>query len=301
MFKKVIGAIALMVMFSQSAIASEFMVKEGVYGKTVEGWAYGMAVHELKGDTLIDIIPGNGATDRYHKNKKRSTIIYVSEGFNPLRPAEVILFFHGLNGFKNFERREAAAVRFMERSQDRNFVLVMPELPWSHHTSTPRKRQGLAWYGSEKENIITFYQEVISRVHVDFGIETFRVGKLTIVGHSAGGSAIMRAAKSGGLNALQPNEIIFSDAGYGRWTDISWYYHGKKNPRTKYILLVRSRDTPHQNTMRFLKTFRKQPDNIYLKVFPRKSWTHTRIGNESLTWHGENNTICGKNTCLPFH
>jgi len=267
------------------AHAVEFTVKGDVYAKTVEEWAYAVVLHELGGDTLIDIIPGNGVVDSKHKNKKRATIIYVSKNYNPTKPAELIMFFHGLNGFKNFERREAKAAKYMEDHQDRNFILVIPELPWSHHTSTPRERQGYAWRGTQHENIKIFYQEVVSRIHVDFGIHTFWVGKLTLVGHSAGGSALMRAARSGGLDALEPHTIIFSDAGYGTWTDVTWRYYGNNHQQTEFVLLVRSGDTPHKNTMRFLKPFgKRRPENITLKVFSRKHYTHTRIGNECLMW-----------------
>ena len=95
----------------------------------------------------------------------------------------------------------------------------------------------------------------------------------------------MSAARSGHLDIVQPNRIIFSDAGYGRWTDGAWYHHVRKHSECEFILLVRKWDTPHRNTMRFLKRFGKViPENIRVKIFSRRKFTHSSIGNQALLW-----------------
>ncbi len=113
----------------------------------------------------------------------------------------------------------------------------------------------------------------------------FSPANIVIIGHSAGGSAIRSAARSGHLDIIQPNRIIFSDAGYGRWTDGAWIHHVKDHSGCEFVLLVRKWDTPHRHTMRFLKRFgRSIPSNIHLRIFSRREFTHSSIGNQALLW-----------------
>ncbi len=278
--KKLLIALGMLIATTAHA---DIVVGPDVYPKTARDWTDAVKATHLRGDSIVDVIQGNGGYDSRHKHKRRSTIIYVSENFDPMKGAEVILFFHGLRGFHGFEKREANQAKLMEFTENRNFILVLPEMPWSINTSTPTKRQGYAWRGSKYEDIIKFYDDVLRKIESQYGWNyMFWVKKLTVVGHSAGGSAIARAARSGGLDKLNPHEIIFSDAGYGTWTDQAWNNHVKNRPDTRFVLLVRKWDRPHKHTMRFLKRFKKRPKNIILRVFDRRKWTHGRIGNRCM-------------------
>ena len=101
----------------------------------------------------------------------------------------------------------------------------------------------------------------------------------------------MSISKSGGLDWLynrkqRPHvKIVFSDAGYGHWTDVAWKYFKSRIDKhyTEFILLTRKWDRPHRNTKRWLKRFRNVPSNIIHKVFNRKT-THAGIGDQALEW-----------------
>jgi pimeloyl-ACP methyl ester carboxylesterase len=153
------------------------------------------------------------------------------------------------------------------------------------------------WRGSDRENIVSFYQSVRRVIGVHFlfhslprtmcvlnNICDIRVEKIIMVGHSAGGSAIRMAAYSGGLNFIRPNRLVYSDAGYGRWTDQTWKYYVKDHTSTQWVILVRKWDRPYRNTVRFFKRFRKIPENIVYRVFSRKTHGHGTIGDECLLW-----------------
>ncbi|MEC9062725.1 MAG: hypothetical protein VYC55_14055 [Pseudomonadota bacterium] len=94
------------------------------------------------------------------------------------------------------------------------------------------------------------------------------------------------AARFGGLKHIKPVRVIFSDAGYGRWTDEAWKHYLSKHPACSFVLLTRVWDKPWHNTRRFLRgNFRKViPANIELYEFPRLSYTHSTIGNQAITW-----------------
>jgi pimeloyl-ACP methyl ester carboxylesterase len=171
-------------------------------------------------------------------------------------------------------------------------------MPWSTNTSTKRKRQGYVWSGTKHENFSTFFMSAkqvvagllypdaaVREVCLGIGLCDPNFGEVVIVGHSAGGSAIRMAARTQGLNSARPTKIIFSDAGYGTWTDQAWHHYVSKNSDCRLILLVRKWDKPYQNTMRFLKRFRQRiPKNIELYVFDRRKYYHSDIGDQSLKW-----------------
>ena len=113
----------------------------------------------------------------------------------------------------------------------------------------------------------------------------------------------MSISKSGGLDWLYEKKnatgikIIFSDAGYGHWTDVTWKYFKLKgkNTNTEFILLTRKWDKPYRHTMRFLKRFNNVPSNIKHIVFDRNLITHAGIGDEAFTWvYPVNESGCGE-------
>ncbi len=273
----------LLVVFLLAAIpaaAGDNTYNDNVYSKTTRGWKQAIKEHSLGGTSWLGVMQGNGDVDSKHKNKARATLIYVPATFNRLQPFELVFFFHGLNGFKKLNGRVGNSIIAMEK-QDRNFVLVIPEMPWSANTSTTRSRQGYAWSGRRHENLNIFYDCVIETLQSKFYIDP-NVRQITMIGHSAGGSALKAAARSGALDQIRPDLIVFSDAGYGTWTDQTWD-HFTARSGTRFVLMVREGDTPHRNTVRFLRRFRYQvPGNIRLIVYPRNKWSHTRIGNNSM-------------------
>lgn len=254
----------------------------GYYKKTLELWKAALDTNKLKGSTWFGTLSGNGEKDRLHKNRRRTTIIYKPAWFDSTKKnTEMIFWFHGCGGFgeRTFAIRTLGHVPSMKAE---NFIFVIPEMPWSQNTSTHCKRQSRAWNGTTHEDIKAFYDGVLAVIERLWCVNS-DFAHITMIGHSAGGSALANAARSGGLSYIKPDRIVFSDASYGRWADQLWKYYGKQNPHLKLLLFVRKWDKPYRHTVRFLKGLRIRPPNIYLKVFSHKIYTHGRIGDESLS------------------
>jgi hypothetical protein len=265
---------------------SLIIAEPSAYARSVKNWTATVAKNGLDGTSWIGPILGNGVGDRKHRNRARDTVLYVPGTTNIQEDTMLVLYFHGLGGFskREFMKRVGPNLRALSTGGT-NFIFVFPELPWSINTTTPRSRQGHVWNGrSDKENIVVFYGGVLNTVRKLTKSREFKPSSVVTVGHSAGGSAIRMAALSGGLDVIQPSKIVFSDAGYGRWTDQAWRGYVKNHSECRLVLLVRKWDRPYRNTIRFLKRFRKVPDNIELHVFDRRKYTHTSIGDQSLLW-----------------
>ena len=125
------------------------VIDPGVYSKTLQEWDSMQQRYGLHGAAYIARVPGNGVTDPKHKHGSRSTLIYIPSTFSSGRQYELIYFFHGLNGYLRKDR-VGMSLQAME-AQNRNFILVVPELPWSHN-ATPFKRQREVFTGSSEEN-----------------------------------------------------------------------------------------------------------------------------------------------------
>lgn len=299
-------------LISNAATGKESLITNGnTYNRTKKTWekAYRESTqldNAPRGTTYISPIKGNGYPDRLHKNRARDTIIFVPEGINFNESIDVIFYFHGLGGFKkrDFGTRVLSHLKYFKEKK-KNYLVVIPEMPWSRNTSTPRSRQGRVF--NKKDQFATFTNSVIKVVValfepsvvkrsqcMEYNLCQFNFGNIILVGHSAGGSTLMSISKSGGLDWLYTRKrggalsvkVIFSDAGYGRWTDITWKNFRLKGPNThtKFILLTRKWDRPHKNTKRFLKRFKTIPNNIRHIVFDRKIVTHAGIGDQALKW-----------------
>lgn len=274
-------------------------ISKGAYKPSVDRWHRSMKRVGVQGTCWIGSQAGGGNVDRLHKNGARDTIIYAPPSVNFSKPITIIFWWHGLGGFseREFTKRILPNVAHLSL-QGHNFVLVISELAWSKNTKTPRGRQGRSWIGTSTENFSVYYSETIQTIakHIvpksvceQRGWCGFLPDNIVIIGHSAGGSAIKSAAKSGALESIQPDRIVFSDAGYGRWTDTAWKYHVRDSASCDFILLVRKWDKPYKNTLRFLKRFRKKiPKNIHLNVMPSRKFTHTNIGDQALLWAFKN-------------
>jgi hypothetical protein len=253
----------------------------GLYRKNLERWQSVLDEYQLPGGSWLGVIEGNGAVDFRHFNKQRDALIYVPHITDRGKEITMVLWFHGHSGFRLDSNRVVNSIKNLD-NLGKNYVLVIPEMPWSINTSTRRKRNHWAWNTkrSEHENLELFYENVSKILHNEFKV---RVSHTIVIGHSAGGSAIKMAAKMGNLDVIRPKKIVFSDAGYGAWTDGAWKWHVRSHKNCEFILLVRKGDRPYMNTLRFLRKFKKKvPKNIILKIFPRREWTHRRIGDSSM-------------------
>ena len=100
-------------------------------------------------------VKGNGELDVLHTPVKRSALIVAPYYFDHAKPWELIYWFHGLEGFAtmNFTDRYVPQINRMIE-QNRNFVLVIPELPWSMRGTGKKntmKEKGSALSGSRRQ------------------------------------------------------------------------------------------------------------------------------------------------------
>jgi hypothetical protein len=169
-------------------------------------------------------------------------------------------------------------------NQGRNFILIVPELPWSSNTDTPRGRQGKAWQDKDGTTLVRFFIHVRQIFHQGFGMPIFdRDPKVTIIAHSAGGGALKIVAREKVLEALKPNVIVMSESSYGNWAGEVWKHYVKNHPRgVKLVFLLLRGGEPYRRTIRLLKRIGDTPPNIRVKLYSRPEYSHLKIGDNSL-------------------
>lgn len=250
-------------------------------------------VHGVKGSFWMGPLQGNGVRDSKHEYGSRSTFIYIPPHFDADEPYEVIFFFHGLTGYfkntdGNYGHRVTMAIKEMDDA-GRNYILVFPELVWSHFTSTPKGRQRVVFDGSSEENFETFYREVIATIENHFGI-TVAPYRTVMIGHSAGGSALRAIAVSGMMDRLRPESVLWSDSAYGSWLD-EFHRNFRNQSNTKVTLfnvVDPSSTKPWQRTQAFLRSIGGTPSNY--EIVPLKyseGWSHRKIGDNILQMSSE--------------
>jgi hypothetical protein len=255
----------------------------GVYPKTVERWSRAIRDSDLSATSWIFVSPTNGGRDRLHKNGRRDTILVVPEHAHPAR-LNLVVWFHGLHGFseKTFRNRLIPMLKEIS-TEEQPVAMVIPEMPWSTNTKTPRGRQGKVW--REKGSLTAFIADTVEHLDV-WGL--MRHGsppwglKIVFAGFSAGGSALSSAAVEGSLCSTRPHSVVWIDASYDGWLDKAWKGCLQKSS-THVHVLVRKWDTPHHRADAFMKSIPKDtvPDLSYY-VFDRKNWTHSDIGSRGL-------------------
>ncbi len=270
-----------MCMPAQSAHAeADIYVGTNVHKPTVKRWLAAASSASFDSITWIWNLPEK---DRYHKNGRRDTLLTVPDTAVP-EHITVVVWFHGLGGYteKGFVKRILPQMETLVAGEN-SFALAIPEMPWSINTSTPRGRQGRVWQKPEelKKYVDDLKEHLETWAIIKHG-KPLGDMRLIFVGHSAGGSAIMSAAREGSLCKVQPDAVIWSDASYGSWLDKTMS-SCVKNLDTQLHILVRKWDKPHQSAERVMKAVRRRspppvPDIRY-QVLDRKKWTHSRIGN----------------------
>ena len=254
-----------------------------VYNPTVSKWE--KAARNASFDS-VSWIWSLGTPDRKHKNGSRDTILMVPDTAIPDN-ITLVVWFHGLGGFRKgtFEKRIIPQIENIVED-GHSVAVAIPEMPWSINTTTPRKRQGQVWKrpGELERYIASVKEHLETWSIITHGVPLGPV-RLIFVGHSAGGSAIMSAAKEGGICRLKPEAIVWSDASYGHWLDRTWKSCVKDLEDSELHVLVRKWDKPHKNAERVRKLWRRsrsapgQNIEVHYHVLSRKYWTHSRIGN----------------------
>ncbi len=258
--------------------------ESGVYIKTLEKWASALNKASSPGSTTY-IQKKVGGADKLHKTGHRDTITWIPHTTDLSQPFIMVIWFHGHYGFvrdRTFINRTLKQLDPMTTvEQNKNFVLVLPEMPWSVHTRTPTKRNSQLW--KKRGDFLEFVEQAEDtlREHLRKTNRYLEMGSIEyrVVGHSAGGSTIKRLGMTGDLCQLSPTMVVWSDSSYGSWLDLAWDGCLKKSPHILTKVFVAKGDSPWRNALRFMKRFNKAPKNLQVHVMKKPKWSHKLIGN----------------------
>ena len=269
--------------YSQTVVHTVHWEK-GVNKKVVKEWADSLdKVSTVSSTTYIK--KKVGGKDKLHRVGHRDVIVWIPKDTELTKDFIAVMWFHGHYGYvphRTFEDRTLK--QFVPLAGSKNFVVVIPEMPWSVHTPTPTKRNSLLWmkpgdfmkFVSQVENVLL--NHVKSKVSDVTGTKR-GLGKIDyrVVGHSAGGSTIKRLGITGDLCKLNPSMVVWSDSSYGLWLQNAWDgCLGESNILVK--VFVQKWLSPWKRTTAFLGQFQDMPANLKFYV-KNKGWSHKLIGN----------------------
>ena len=259
--------------------------EQGVNKKVLNEWTISLnKVSDANSTTYI--LKKSGGKDKLHRTGHRDVIVWIPSTTDLAKDFTTVIWFHGHWGYvpsRTFEDRTLK--QFVPLAPTKNFVLVIPEMPWSVHTPTPTKRNSQLWL--RPGDFMKFVKQVESTLlkHRNEGFkfaQTSRkkLGKIDyrIVGHSAGGSTIKRLGITGDLCRLNPSLVVWSDSSYGSWLKNAWDGCLKDHPSILVKVFVQKWLSPWKNTTKFLGEFQDPPSNLELYV-KEKGWSHKLIGD----------------------
>ena len=249
----------------------------------VQQWESAVKKQKLTGTTWIGTTNSNGMVDPKHPSGKRSTIIFAPSTTDFSLPVEIIYFFHGYGGFsdnKEFSQRIIPKSKALAEA-GRNFVIVVPEMPWTHVTYKKYKsKSGSPWVG--RDDFGKFHFEVAELLKASFSSK-LNVGYISVIGFSAGGKSLYNAAKRG-FNNIKPNKITFADASYASsWLDMVWAYVSK-NPEVEFNILTskKANQTNAQAEKFFNETKALTKDSV---SHQKLAYSHRGVGTASLLYN----------------
>ncbi len=240
------------------------------------------------GFLLVSTFESIGKRDVRHKFLKRQVMMMLPKISKSTTEVDVVYWFHGLNGFskKTFSKRLMPQYEYIRKKLGKDVVLIVPELPWSHYTTTPRGRQGRIFLRKNQLVNMVDEAETITQYIYKKQIKFRR----HFVGHSAGGCAIASASVVGDLCAVNPKTVLFSDATYGRWLERTWrgcVGHHVRKDQLKLIILTDKWQKPWKSYVKWRKKHKKYSHKAVSHVLTG-AWSHGKIGNHALVFlfHG---------------
>ena len=236
------------------------------------------------GFLLISTFESIGKRDSQHKFLKRQVMLMLPKISKKLHEVDIVYWFHGLNGFskKTFSKRLMPQYEYVRKKLNKDIVLVVPEMPWSRYTMTPRGRQGKIFL--RKGQLVNMVDETETIVQYMYKRQiSFR---RHFVGHSAGGSALASASVVGDLCKVNPHTVLFSDATYGRWLERTWRGCVGQNVRKnqlKLVILTDKWQKPWKSYVKWRKKYKKHSHKAVSYVLTG-AWSHGKIGNHALVF-----------------
>jgi murein DD-endopeptidase MepM/ murein hydrolase activator NlpD len=152
-------------------------------------------------------ISGNGDSDSYNREDEgRVTLIFVPCNLNVANPIEYIYYFHGLSGFTEIDFSYITPQVEAMVEDERNFILIYPEMPYSYGEPTASyssasctrcgRQKSFIWQGTDGD-FLRFHDNVLNQItNMEIGgVDIPSPSKISMVGHSGGGSALWKAAE----------------------------------------------------------------------------------------------------------
>lgn len=295
-------AVLMWIILSTSLASSQPVVhtvhwEKGVNKKVVKEWTASLdKVSTVSSTTYIK--KKVGGKDKLHRKGHRDLIVWVPESTDLSKDFTAVIWFHGHWGYVPKRTFESRTLRqLVPAASSKNFVLVLPEMPWSVHTSTPTKRNSQLWL--KPGDFLKFIQQVESLLlkHRNKGFEFAQtsgknLGKVDyrIVGHSAGGSTIKRLCITGDLCKLNPSLVVWSDSSYGNWLQIAWDHCLAANREVLVKVFVSKGDSPWLRATQFMSRlpmgYSRPPEKLELHIMNKPRWTHKLIGDNIIKLSG---------------
>lgn len=287
---KILIVIALLISMPSAVYADNVVVDDpSVYKKTVSRVAASISGFDTEYKAWIFKSAHNGLRDNKHKNRSRDNVLIVPKGTPPVAgmPITLIVWNHGLGGFssKTFNRVMKQFDGIQRLTDNYTFAVLIPEMPWSVNTSTPRTRQGQVW--KRKGSFRGIVNEAAEILNVRWKEPSCGLNKnleVVVVGHSAGGSAIASASVEGSICGMEDwlIGVVWSDASYDSWLEKAYLKGCLKQTGAPHYIVTRKWDRPYHRAKSFEKRIKLFPENYRFDVMPRKTYSHGRIGNEVL-------------------
>ena len=298
MFRVVIVIFSILVVTICHAQTHTLHIDKDVYKSTITRW--------LDALDKFSIVPSTtyatkkvGGEDKLHRAGHRDLLVWIPNTTNLSKDFTVVLWFHGHRGYiqhRTFQDRilKQFVPHTKPAADGKNFVVVLPEMPWSINTKTPTKRNGKLWEkpGDFLKFIISVEGILVRHLmnQILEGPESRAkitgLGKIDyrVIGHSAGGSTIATLGHTGDLCKINPSLVVWSDASYGGWLAKAW--NGcleVHNIRTE--VFVKKWGPPWRRSTKFMGEFQGQPKYLHLHV-KNKGWSHKKIGNNIVKLSG---------------
>ncbi len=264
--------------------------ESGVNKRVTKEWSLSLDKTSKVSSTTY-IMKKSGGKDPLHSRKHRDVIVWIPETTDLSKDFISIIWFHGHWGYvpkRTFENRTLK--QLVPITDSKNFVLVLPEMPWSVHTKTPTKRNSQLW--KKPGDFMNFVQQVENLLlkHRNRGSNFAqtsgkKLGKIDyrIVGHSAGGSTIKRLGITGDLCKLKPSLVVWSDSSYGNWLQLAWDHCLASNREILVKVFVAKGDSPWLRANQFMNrlpaAYDRPPKNLEIHVMKKPKWSHKLIGD----------------------
>ena len=128
------------------------------YALTVKKWSNALSrVSSVESTTYIrKQLYGE---DKLHATGHRDVIHWIPSGTDLSKPFIVLIWFHGHWGYDENRTFVTRTLKQLvpKAEEGVNFVLVLPEMPWTVHGKTPTKRNSLIW--TKKGQFLEFIDE----------------------------------------------------------------------------------------------------------------------------------------------